>query len=91
MRSWKAILGVGAACAACCALPLAGGVAALAAGSTTLLATGSALLAVSHEFMPVAAGAITVGLAGIGVWWWRRRLARQAASCRSQGAGHASR
>ena len=32
MRSWKAVLGIGAACAACCAVPLAGGVAALAAG-----------------------------------------------------------
>lgn len=89
MRPWKAVLGVGAACAACCAIPLAGGVAALAAGSTTLLATGSAVFIAADEFMPAAAIAMSMGLGGLSVWWWRRRVARQAASCSRKGSEHA--
>jgi len=51
MNTWKTVLGMGAACAACCALPLASGTAALAAGPTgwfvasgLALASGAALL-----------------------------------------------
>lgn len=63
MQSWKVLLGVGAACAACCALPLIGGVAALAA-------TSSAFLAFADELAPAAwaAGgiALVAGLPGYG-------------------------
>ena len=90
MRPWKAVLGIGAACAACCAIPLAGGVAAWAAGSTTLLAAGSALLVSTVGYIPAAAFAMTLGLAGLGVWWRRRGLARRATSRGRNGDGHAS-
>jgi len=74
MRSWKVMLGLGAACAACCAIPLlaaAGGLAALA----------SALWACADEFIPAAVvlGVIAAGLAG--VWWWRKRKATRAGPC----------
>ena len=74
MRSWKVILGLGAACAACCAIPLLG----MAGG---LAAFASALWACADEFIPAAIvlGAIAAGLTG--VWWWRRRTASQASSC----------
>ena len=65
MKPWKAAFGVGAACAACCAVPLLGGAAALAAGS--------ALLACADELLPVAIGLAAVGT---GVVVWRRRKAR---------------
>ena len=73
MKSWKVIFGLGGACAACCALPLLGGVAALGAGS-------SALLAGVGELAPVAgaAGALT---AVAGVWWWRRHFVRRKSTC----------
>jgi hypothetical protein len=76
MRPWKAVLGIGAACAACCAIPLIGGVAALTGGTAALAAAGSALLACADEFAPFAAGLLV--LVGVGVaatWWvhWRRR------------------
>lgn len=74
MRPWKVILALGAACAACCAIPLLGVVGGLAA-------LASALWACADEFIPAAMvlGAIAAGLAG--VWLWRKRMARQAGSC----------
>lgn len=87
MRPWKVILGLGVACAACCAIPLlgiAGGLAALA----------SALWACADEFLPgaVALGAVAAALAGL--WLWRRHRAARYGACGctsscSTGAEHA--
>ena len=79
MKPWKAALGVGAACAACCAVPLLGGAAALAAGSATLAAAGSALLACADELLPLAIGLLGLAAVGAGIVVWRRRRARLAA------------
>lgn len=90
MRSWKALLGVGAACAACCAVPLMGGAAALTAGTATLAAAGSALLACADEFLPLGLALLAMASAG-GLIWWRRRASRathQATGC--GGACHAN-
>lgn len=84
MRSWKAVLGIGAACAACCAVPLAGGVAALAAGTTAFAAMGSAVRACADEFLPLAVVLLALAGVGGGLIWWRRRAARpnpQATDC----------
>jgi hypothetical protein len=77
MRPWKVGLGVGAACAACCAVPLFGGAAAFTAGTTTLAAVGSALLACVDELVPLAGGMLALGLLAGAVAWWRRRPRRQ--------------
>jgi hypothetical protein len=69
MRSWKVILGLTAACAACCAIPLLG----LAGG---LAAFGSALWACADEVLPLAAMLLVAAFALTGVWWWKRRQAR---------------
>lgn len=82
MKPWKAALGLGAACAACCAVPLLGGAAALTAGSASLAAVGSALLACADELAPLAFALL--GLAAVGgaaiLWAQRRRRAHFAAS-----------
>lgn len=77
MSPWKAALGVGAACAACRAVPLLGGAAALTVGTGTLAAAGSALLACADEF--AVPGAILLGLAAVGggLIWCKRRSQRQ--------------
>jgi len=80
MRPWKAVLGVGAACAACCAVPLLGGAAALTAGSATLATAGSALLACADELAPLGAGLLGLAAAAGAVIWWRRRARSQAQS-----------
>jgi hypothetical protein len=87
MKSWKVMLGLGVACAACCAIPLLG-----AAGGLAVLA--SALWACADEFLPAATvlGVFAAALAG--VWWWRRRAVRSSScgcstSC-STGVGHAN-
>ena len=79
MRAWKAVLGVGAACATCCAIPLVGGVAALTAGTTALAAAGAALLACADELAPFAMGLLALAMVGGAVTWWarRRRASRQ--------------
>lgn len=84
MRSWKAVLGAGAACAACCAVPLFGGAAALTAGATAVAAAGTALLACIDEFLPLALVLLALAAVGGGLNWWRRRAARpthQAVGC----------
>ena len=87
MKSWKAVLGLGAACVACCAIPLLG----LAGG---LAAFSSGLLACAVEFLPAAAVLLAVATGLVGVWLWRRRQASRrdgcgcATSC-STGVSHA--
>ena len=73
MKSWKVLVGLGAACAACCAIPLLG----LGSG---LAAFGTALAACADELWPAPA-VLLAGtlLASAGAWWWRRRQARRAA------------
>lgn len=78
MRPWKAVLGVGVACAACCAVPLLGGVAALATGSTALAALGSTLLAFGDPFLLLAVVLMTFAAAGGWLVWWRLRVRRKA-------------
>jgi len=72
-------LGLGAACAACCApllLPLFAG--AGAAGAR--LFAGGRLLGLPLDVL--VCGAILVAIAvGIGLWWMQRRRAAKAAAC----------
>ena len=63
MKHWKVALGLGAACVACCAVPIAAGVATLAAAS-------SALIACADELVPAAwgrrGGGLSPGRSGSG-------------------------
>jgi hypothetical protein len=77
MRPWKAILGIGAACAACCAVPLLGGAAALTAGSAALVALDAAIAECSDEFLPLAGVLLVLAAAGGGLVWRRRRATRK--------------
>lgn len=90
MKPWKAILGLGAACAACCAVPLAGGLAALLTTSTALAATGSALLACASEFILPASVLGGLGLLGLALWAWRRHATKNQAACGCSGGGDAT-
>jgi len=74
MKSWKAVVGLGVACAACCAIPLLG----VSAG---VAAVGSALAACSDELLPAAMVLLVIALALGGVWWVRRRRASRRAAC----------
>ena len=78
MKPWKAALGVGAACAVCCAVPLVGGAAALAAGSTALSAVGATLLACADESLPLGGALLALAAVGGAMIWWRRRAIRKA-------------
>lgn len=69
MKSWKLILGVGAACAVCCAVPLLGGAA--------FVSFVAALWACADELLPVALLALTLSV----LWLWRRRRATRLAAC----------
>ena len=87
MKPWKVMLGLGVACAACCAIPLLG-----VAGGLAVFA--SALWACADEFLPAAIvlGVIAAALAGL--WSWRRRAVRSSScacttSC-STGVEHAN-
>lgn len=80
MKPWKAVAGVGAACAACCAIPLLGGAAVLAAGTSTLAAIGAALVGCGDELVPL--GLVLLALAAVGGFvWWRRRSAATPPMC----------
>lgn len=90
MKLWKAALGVGAACAACCAAPLLGGAAAMTAGSATLVAAGSALLACADELAPLAFGLLALAALGGGAILWRRRQRQAPAASNCSGACNAN-
>lgn len=83
MKLWKAGLGVGVACAACCAVPLLGGAAALAGGSATLAATGAVLLACAGEFIPLALALLALAAVDVGVILYRRRRQGTAPTAKS--------
>jgi hypothetical protein len=70
MTSWKTMLGLGAACAACCALPLLG----VAGG---IAAFGTALWACIDEVAPLAAALVAAAILGGGWLLWRRRATRR--------------
>jgi hypothetical protein len=81
------MLGLGAACAACCAIPLLG----VAGGLATF---ASALWACADEFTPTAIGLGAVAAALAAVWVWRKRRPAQSGACGcatscSTGASHA--
>lgn len=82
MKPWKAVLGLGAACAACCAIPLLG----MSAG---LAAFGSALAACADELLPAAFVLIAIALALAGWWLIRRRQAAKLSACACAPAGGA--
>lgn len=92
MRPWKTVLGVGAACAVCCAVPLLGGAAGLTAGTAAVGAAGSALVACADELAPVGVALLVVAAAAAGLVWWRPRAQRKAqVATGCQGACNASR
>jgi hypothetical protein len=75
MKSWKVLLGVGGACVACCALPIAGWFAGLGA-----LAAGGLALSVDTVFVAVAMLAV-LALGALGLWSRQRAAQRSAATC----------
>lgn len=74
VKTWEMALGLGAACAACCALPLLG----VAGGMAAL---GSGLWAHTEGFVLVAGVLVATALAVLGAWWWRARQAARQSSC----------
>lgn len=74
MKTWKLTLGLGAACAACCAIPLIA-----AAGG--LAAVSGALVACADELMPLTGVLVLLAGAAFGAYWWRRRRALRTSSC----------
>lgn len=89
MRPWKAVLGVGAACVACCAVPLVGGVAAWTLGTSALAAATSALLACADEFAPLTAGMLALAVVGAAAVWWLRRERRSGEAAHGEAGAHA--
>jgi hypothetical protein len=73
MKSLKVAMGLGAACVACCAIPVSAGVAGLAALSAALVAWADVLV-------PAAWAAAALALLGGSVWVWRR-ASRQTTGC----------
>lgn len=55
MKPWKLILGAGAACAACCAAPIIGGMAALGIGSGPFAGGVGAASAYTASWVPLQA------------------------------------
>ena len=72
MKPWKLVLGAGAACAACCAAPLVGTLAALGWGAGLFGALG-ALGASTQSWWAVAAGFAALATLAGGIAWRRRR------------------
>ena len=74
MQMWKVMLGLGVACAACCALPLLG----IASG---LAASAAALWACAGEFAPLAIALGGVAAVVTGLWIWQRHRAARSSAC----------
>jgi hypothetical protein len=74
MRAWKVILGLGTACAACCAVP----VLSVAGG---LAASVPAFWVCTDELVPegIAMGAIIAAL--VGLWFFRAQRAARSSAC----------
>ncbi len=72
MKPWKLVLGAGAACAACCAAPIIGGMAALGVGSGLFAGGVGTLSAYTESWVPLVAGGVAL-TAMAGVVAWRRR------------------
>lgn len=72
MKPWKLVLGAGAGCAACCAAPIIGGMAALGIGSGLFAGGAGALSAHTESWLPLAAGGAALA-AVAGVVAWRRK------------------
>jgi hypothetical protein len=75
MKSWKLVFGMGGACAACCALPVLGGLAALGGGTSALLA------GVGDKLAPAAWATAALAAVAGSIWLWRRRLSRTKSTC----------
>jgi hypothetical protein len=74
MKLWKVAFGLGAACSACCAIPLLG-------ISGAFVGAAAGLLACADEFIPLATALALFTLALAAVWFWRRRRALRSAAC----------
>jgi hypothetical protein len=81
MKPWKLVLGAGAACAACCAAPIIGGMAALGIGSGLFAGGVGALSAYTESWLPLAAGVVALAAVGGLVVWRRNRPAAPVAGC----------
>lgn len=80
MKSWKVLLGVGGACAICCALPIGATLVSLGAGVSGGVALYSGSL---NATAGVAFGVLTL----LGIWvWLRYRKNRKADACACSGA-----
>jgi hypothetical protein len=75
MKTWKVMLGVGAACAVCCSVPLAAAFAALVGGAS------GALAFYPGAVWPAAGVALAAVLAGVGMVAWHRRRRAAARPC----------
>jgi len=83
MKNWKVALGLGAACVACCAIPLSAAVAGLAAVS-------SGLLTFADDLLPAAWAAAGVAIVAAALWVWRSRVAAARGNCECPSAETAS-
>ncbi|MFC5499314.1 hypothetical protein ACFPOE_17345 [Caenimonas terrae] len=89
MKPWKLVLGAAAACAACCAAPIIGGIAALGAGSGLFAGGVGVLSAATRSWWPLAAGAAVLAAATALVAWRRQRATGPAAGCGCSGGSAA--
>ena len=81
MKPWKLVLGAGAACAACCAVPLVTGAAALGIGSG-LFAAGLGTVAAMTASLPLLLAAVVIaGVLAALVALRRRAAAAPAKAC----------
>ena len=78
MKTWKALLGVGLACAACCALPLFGAVLATGAGSLLLARVDGVLALLALLALSLLAGGLR--------WRYLRNRSPACAECPEGGS-----